>query len=853
MFATVIWRVYAVLVAASAALSEITVVQMRLDYNVEYELQLNDTVEYILDFTPPETTESEEGVSWPTVLCVNSSGGDLAQPVLLTSRLRAGAITWQLPYESDSTTHFELERTLCPDDTAELDPNPNCGARSGGTVGRGAFSLHVSSSCGALLLHLVARRPQHWRLPFLSPVHLAATQTAPRVFHYQFEEGQQSVRLVVQSDDDICVSISIQNYSCPIAQTLEEISNTGLRMTVLRSGAVQLSRWRYPRGFLVVAVVLARQEACGEVGTDDSAWLWAAAVLGDQPAHHDSPPRTKLLTFTVEASLSRTQYAVAIGSTMALFLAFYVAFGALVLAQRWPPFHDLVRPTAVLADTSVIEEALPTQTNGAPATSTPARRRRGSNDTFDSSDGSSSEEEEESASASPIFPATPTSPTAQVALTTPVDPVSPVSPVSLVSPAASPHANGGTNTTDEQRAGPFGLPARLRLAALARRRERTLRARSDRYLYTLVTVAVFYALPVVQFVAVIHLMMNVSGSLDTCYYNFLCAHPAGLLHDFNHVFSNAGYLLLGALFLLQVQRRRARRRRRPRHQDYGIPAHYGLLSALGAAMMVVALMSASYHVCPNRLNFQFDTAFMYVLAVLSMVKVYQSRHPDVNARAHSTFAALAVLIAIVVWGVLGGGGPLLWGVWSALHVATFLLLSLRIYYVGQFRLEKESVAEAARELRRSARPLYSARLALLLLANALNWMLAAYGLVRQTSDFAGHMLQVLLGNTLLYMVAYLVLKLVQGERLRWYAWCWLAGAAAAWLPAIYLFLAGSADWAASPARSRLHNHRCKVMQFYDSHDLWHMLSAVALYFSFNAMLTWDDGLSAVKKSDIPVF
>lgn len=41
-----------------------------------------------------------------------------------------------------------------------------------------------------------------------------------------------------------------------------------------------------------------------------------------------------------------------------------------------------------------------------------------------------------------------------------------------------------------------------------------------------------------------------------------------------------------------------------------------------------------------------DTAFMYVLAVLSMVKIYQSRHPDVNARAHSTFGVLAVLIAI---------------------------------------------------------------------------------------------------------------------------------------------------------------------------------------------------------------
>lgn len=46
----------------------------------------------------------------------------------------------------------------------------------------------------------------------------------------------------------------------------------------------------------------------------------------------------------------------------------------------------------------------------------------------------------------------------------------------------------------------------------------------------------------------------------------MCAHPAGELSDFNHVFSNLGYLLLGALFVAQVRRRRGRRLRRPRHE-----------------------------------------------------------------------------------------------------------------------------------------------------------------------------------------------------------------------------------------------------------------------------------------------
>lgn len=39
----------------------------------------------------------------------------------------------------------------------------------------------------------------------------------------------------------------------------------------------------------------------------------------------------------------------------------------------------------------------------------------------------------------------------------------------------------------------------------------------------------------------------------------------------------------------------------------------------------------------------------------------------------------------VVWGVLGGG-PLFWSLFAVIHIFSFLIISLRIYYVGQFRL-----------------------------------------------------------------------------------------------------------------------------------------------------------------------
>ena len=46
-----------------------------------------------------------------------------------------------------------------------------------------------------------------------------------------------------------------------------------------------------------------------------------------------------------------------------------------------------------------------------------------------------------------------------------------------------------------------------------------------------------------------------TGDQDICYYNFLCAHPLGVLSDFNHVYSNIGYVLLGLLFIGLVKRR----------------------------------------------------------------------------------------------------------------------------------------------------------------------------------------------------------------------------------------------------------------------------------------------------------
>ncbi|TMS07050.1 SID1 transmembrane family member 2 [Larimichthys crocea] len=150
----------------------------------------------------------------------------------------------------------------------------------------------------------------------------------------------------------------------------------------------------------------------------------------------------------------------------------------------------------------------------------------------------------------------------------------------------------------------------LCVSDLARKDKRVLSKKYQIYFWNIATIAVFYALPVIQLVITYQTVVNVTGNQDICFYNFLCAHPLGALSAFNNILSNMGYVMLGLLFLLIVLKRdivhsRALERNDLNALECGIPKHFGLFYAMGTALMMEGLLSACYHVCPNYTNFQF--------------------------------------------------------------------------------------------------------------------------------------------------------------------------------------------------------------------------------------------------------
>ncbi|KAM3955477.1 LOW QUALITY PROTEIN: sid-1-related gene1 [Aphomia sociella] len=737
-------------------------------YDTIINLTVNNWTEQIMDFYE----DNEDWHGYPTRVHV-SSDSTLEYPVFITAAQQKGVSSWELPLAvttSDSTMIFnDMGRTLCPHDAG---PNIT-------SVNRPQLQVTTFSPSN-VSVDIKLRRVHDFYIQLDKEVSLVATPSAPKYYYFSFDSPPEnntnhtlhgflprfnytipkSVILIIESDSDLCATVSIQNNSCPVFDNEKDVSYQGYHLTMSNKGGITLTQSMFPVGFYVVFIVKQSDDDC---------------VGPDAPLQKFFDDRSKDFRFRIIATISYKEYITGALVTLAVFFL-VVLLTLLVLLPNYT--------SKCTTDVVVVEE------EPAPSTS-----REQDPQTVERSD-------EESLSDSIREWPEPTEP--------------------------------------------------LTVAGLSKARPQAHARRSDRYFWSALTVAVVYALPVVQLLFTYQQMVFQTGNQDLCYYNFLCAHPLGMLSDFNHVYSNIGYVLLGLVFAIQVRARAAR----PPEQDMGIPEHHGLFYSMGLALAMEGLLSACYHLCPNKMNFQFDSSFMYVIAVLCMVKLYQNRHPDVNASAHATFMLLALLISIGLFGIMYPS-VYFWVIFTILHLGTCLVLTMKIYYVGQFKLERGVLGRGVGMVRAhrwgALRPRYTARAVLLALANLANWGLAAYGLYQHNKDFARHLLAILMGNTILYTLFYIVMKLVHREKVPVYCWLYLAAAHVAWFFAFRLFLDSKTKWSETPAQSRRHNAQCSSLQFYDSHDAWHAASAAALYLSFNALLTVDDPLRRTPRREIPVF
>ena len=120
-----------------------------------------------------------------------------------------------------------------------------------------------------------------------------------------------------------------------------------------------------------------------------------------------------------------------------------------------------------------------------------------------------------------------------------------------------------------------------------------------------------------------HLMIQ-EGDKDTCYYNDFC-YRVSKYDDipFNLMISNLAYMIHGLILAISVMYMEAKLFSRFRNSN-DLPPQYAFSMgyAFAWALFFEGCFSLVYHLCPSKLTFQFDTGFMFVIAGLIVVLLY---------------------------------------------------------------------------------------------------------------------------------------------------------------------------------------------------------------------------------------
>ncbi|KAL3057085.1 hypothetical protein OYC64_007550 [Pagothenia borchgrevinki] len=822
--------------------------------DAEFDVTYNDTVtsqnQTIYAFNHTISRNKTEGVR--VTVDVLSRGSD--SPILFVVRQKQAVLSFQIPlilrglYQR-KYPYNHVGRTLC---------QPPTRARSENQF----FFVDVSTlSSQGTNYQLRVSRVESFTLQTDTKFSFTASPSQPQYFKYVFPDGVDTVIVKVNSDMTFpCSVMSIQDVQCPVYDLDNNVAFIGMYQTMTKKGAITVQRKDFPsNSFYVVIVVKTEDEACGGP-------LRFYPLQPDELI--DAGNRSKLIDVVVTPAISSEVYVRGMLFILGIFLSFYL----LVLLMTCVENKRLKKREVfqIPADMSPAETASLLGKNG--DGQTPASPYEYGSFADNGSTLSSEAITDSATSTDNNYGYIGQEPFKRRTILNKLHHIAIHIERSLDGVGRCRHESLSSveeddyDTLDDINSDKNIVRTKkyLCVSDLSRKDKRILSKKYQIYFWNIATIAVFYALPVVQLVITYQTVVNVTGNQDICYYNFLCAHPLGALSAFNNILSNLGYVLLGFLFLLIILKKdivhnRALFRNDLNALECGIPKHYGLYYAMGTALMMEGLLSACYHVCPNYTNFQFDTSFMYMIAGLCVLKLYQKRHPDINASAYTAYACLAGVIFFSVLGVVfGKGNTVFWIVFSVIHILATMLLSTQLYYMGRWRLDSGIMRRMLNILytdciRQCSGPMYIDRMVLLVLGNIINWSLAAFGLLERPNDFASYLLAIAICNLLLYFAFYIIMKLRSGERIKCLALVCILFTAVVWGFALFFFFQGLSTWQKTPAESREHNRDCILLSFFDDHDIWHFLSSIAMFGSFLVLLTMDDDLDTVQRDKILAF
>ena len=381
-----------------------------------------------------------------------------------------------------------------------------------------------------------------------------------------------------------------------------------------------------------------------------------------------------------------------------------------------------------------------------------------------------------------------------------------------------------------------------------------------RFVWGICSICLFFGIPALQSTVLKKEIAAAKGDLDFCYFNSRCAPHIGNLYAFNNVWSNSGFVLLGVLFMLIV----TARYRNGRQTETGVDRFVGLELAMGLSMITEGLMSALYHACPNAGNYKYDTLFMFVSLLLILLQLYTSRHAHSNLSSHTFILLIGMFICLSILEALESSQLFycVRSIYILFVILTTLTLFVNIYHLGNASLLIFTVYDVITKRQSIFRVFWPRhnkhRMVHLFFVLGISLCGSSCLLFVPKLEMGTVFIGIFGGNFCFYLCYYWVMKVIKREHKHntaVFVLTLLIGifSVLLWIIALSIYKDPVTNWALGPVVSKEMNRECVLWGFYDSHDLWHVLSAYAMFFTYLSIVKTDDNVATVRREELSVF
>ena len=348
------------------------------------------------------------------------------------------------------------------------------------------------------------------------------------------------------------------------------------------------------------------------------------------------------------------------------------------------------------------------------------------------------------------------------------------------------------------------------------------------YLEFLIIIGLFYITPSTQFI-----FFQANNNVS-CYYNFECKYEYGIIPSLNSFVSNIFYVLLGFIYLITVKLKK-------HNNEDALMSNKSLYYCMGICLIYEGIASSFYHICPSKLNLQFDTTFMFIGIVMSYLCLYNNRHLGHVCQPLKFYLILFLVMVLNILSLIKNKNSTHWWLWVFTFVIVLyclVLTSIYIFIGKSYELDLESLKEAY-SLLKDTTQLKSSKFLFIASSNIITLTLFLYASITN-SYFIGCLLFIGICNLGIYFSYYLLFKTQNNEVISNKLKISIILDMVLFISALYFYFNTNYNTFIDKEESKKLNAKCILFNFFDNHDVWHCLSALALYLFMNIILFIDD-------------